>query len=162
MLMAPEIWPRSTLEVLLSLIAAMMLSILPLGRFASLNPDWVALAILFWTLSVPERLGILRAWLIGLVVDELTGRTLGQHAIGYAVMAALALRSRASLRVLRWPVQMLWVLGLLGAAEGLISLTEAELPRPTLWMAAPSLMGALVWPLLARGLGPLNPKGTTP
>lgn len=142
--------------VLLSLLFSMTLSILPLPPF---NPDWVALTVLFWTLTVPERVGIFRAFVIGLLVDDLTAKTLGQHAIGYALIAALSLRSRASLLVLRLPVQMLWIFGLLLLSEAVVALTEADPMLPTLATAAPALVGALIWPLCARGLRALTLQG---
>ena len=59
----------------LTLGLAMIIRILPLGEgFAPFNPDWVALVLLYWILPVPERIGILWAWGVGLMVDALTGR----------------------------------------------------------------------------------------
>ena len=77
----------STLKVVSSFMVAMILRIIPLPKdLALLNPDWVAIVLLYWILAVPERCGVLRAWTIGLVVDALTGRLLGQHALAYGVM----------------------------------------------------------------------------
>ena len=61
-----------TLWVLLTFAVALVLRIVPLKpTWALLNPDWVALTLIFWTLANPQRVGVLRAWLIGLIADEI-------------------------------------------------------------------------------------------
>lgn len=145
-----------SLRVFLSFAIALILRIVPLKpAWALLNPDWVALILIFWTLAMPQRVGVLRAWLLGLIADALTGRLLGQHALAYAVMVYLCIRGKASLSVLRKPVQGLWILGLLMIGQLVIRWTEQqELPSGmelAYWY--PSLTGALVWPLLVWILG---------
>lgn len=137
------------LKVILSFALAMILRILPLKPALSLfNPDWLALLILFWSLSLPPRIGVLRAWTIGLIADALTGRLMGQHALAYAVMAYLSLRGKASITILRKPVQALWILGLLIIEQLLILWTEHQVLPTDMELAYwyPSLTGALVWP----------------
>ena len=149
--MDPDTEPFQGLWIFLGLILAMILRILPLPpALLILNPDWVALVLLLSTLSMPERLGIFRAWLIGLCVDTLTARLLGQHALAYSVMAYLSLRGRSSLIVLRKPVQMLWILSLLLLGQALIlwSGTSALSPEFEISYWYPSLTGTLIWPLL--------------
>ncbi|TSA03850.1 MAG: rod shape-determining protein MreD [Methylococcus sp.] len=135
----------------LTLGLAMITRILPLGEgFAPFNPDWVALVLLYWILPVPERIGILWAWGVGLMVDALTGRLLGQHALAYGVMAYLALLMRARLTLLPLFMQSLWVLGLLLVESLLVLWTQRqELPvamQFQYWY--PALTGALIWPLV--------------
>ena len=158
--MATESDAPGGLWVLLSLILAMILRILPWSPpLSAFNPDWVALILLFWTLTLPERLGIFRAWLIGLLVDALTARHLGQHALAYSVMAYLSLSGRSSLIVLRKPVQMLWILGLLLLGQTLILWTQPAALAPDFQLSYwyPSLIGALIWPLFSEGLDRINP-----
>ena len=103
---------------------------------------------------------MLRAWLLGLIADALTGRLLGQHALAYAVMVYLCTRGKASLSVLRKPVQAVWILGLLMIGQLVIRWTEQqELPfgmELAYWY--PSLTGALIWPLLVWILGRNDPR----
>lgn len=138
--------------VILSFAVAMILRIVPLKPgWAIFNPDWVALMLLFWTLSLPPRVGVLRSWLIGLIADALTGRLLGQHALAYGVLVYLSLRGKASLTVLRKPVQALWILGLLMIGQLIILWTEQkQLPEGmALAYWYPSFSSALLWPGLA-------------
>lgn len=153
---------QSPLKVILSLMLAMILRILPItSDWAFFNPDWVALVILVWILSIPERLGVLRAWGIGLIVDALTGRLLGQHALAYGVMTYLALQGKASLTVLPKPVQSFWILILLLTGQLLIRWTEQQVIPESMsysyWY--PSLTGALLWPLV-NGLSKHNADTT--
>ena len=154
--------PFKGVSVLLGLLLAMMLRILPLNpTLSALNPDWVALILLLSTLSIPERLGVFRAWLIGLCVDALTARLLGQHALAYSVMAYLSLRGRTSLIILRKPVQMLWILALLLLGQALVlwsgSGTLSPEFRISYWY--PSLTGALIWPVLVAIRDWMDPPG---
>jgi rod shape-determining protein MreD len=129
----------------------MALRILPLPPgWLVLNPDWMALLILYWTLVSPERVGVLAAWFLGLSADALTGRLLGQHALAYAVQAYLNLRVREHLLVFPVPLQCLWILLILLLGQSLLLWTErvelAESMRLTYWL--PALTGALAWPLV--------------
>lgn len=140
-----------TLWVLMTFAVALVLRIVPLKpTWALLNPDWVALTLIFWTVANPQRVGVLRAWLIGLIADALTGRLLGQHALAYALMVYLSTQGKASLSVIRRPVQALWILAILLMGQLIILWTEQKaLPAGMEWAYwYPSLTGALVWPLL--------------
>jgi len=77
----------------------MCLRILPLlSDIAALNPDWVLLTLIYWSLSLPERAGIFHAWTFGLLTDALTGRLLGQYALAYALVIFLCLNLHKRLR----------------------------------------------------------------
>jgi rod shape-determining protein MreD len=135
--------------VAISLVLAMALRILPLpSPWAMWNPDWIALFLIYWTLAIPERVGVGTAWLTGLFTDVLTGRMLGQHALAYSVIAYLILRWYRRLRLYPLPQQSLWVLLLLFISQLLVLWTQnvkdADAMGWTYWL--PSLSGALAWP----------------
>ena len=160
---SPEPRSATLVGVTASFVLAMALRILPLPPgWLVLNPDWVALLILYWALVTPERFGVMSAWVIGFCADALTGRLLGQHALAYAVMAYLNLRAREHLMVLPVPLQCLWVLLILLLGQCLVLWTGrvelAESVRMTYWL--PALTGAVAWPLvlwaLPSGSGPVS------
>ena len=67
--------------VIVSLIVAMMLALMPLpGGMSVFRPDWVALMMILWAMTVPRAYGVGVAWVIGLVLDVAQGSLLGQHA----------------------------------------------------------------------------------
>ena len=74
-------------RIILTLVMAMGLRIAPWpGEMAALNPDWVLLVLIYWSLAIPERVGIFHAWTFGLLTDVLTGRMLGQYALAYSLV----------------------------------------------------------------------------
>ena len=74
--------------IVFTFIIALLLTIMPLPEWARyLRPDWVGLVLIYWCLAVPERVGVITGWLMGLLVDLLTGAILGQHALALTVVA---------------------------------------------------------------------------
>jgi rod shape-determining protein MreD len=147
----PHIRVRASAVVAGSLVVAMALRILPLPHeWFILNPDWIALFLIYWILAIPERVGVGTAWLTGLFTDVLTGRMLGQHAVAYSVIAYLSLRGYRRLRLYPLPQQCLWVLMFLLIGQVLVLWTQHVKNTDTLAWAywLPPLSGALVWPLV--------------
>lgn len=147
--------PRTAAVIALTLLAAMALRILPLPNpWFQLNPDWIALFLIYWTLALPERVGVGTAWLTGLFADVLTGRLLGQHALAYAVIAYLALRWYRRLRLYPLFQQTLWILVFLLTGQLLVFWTQGSRDTDTeawvYWL--PALSGGLAWPLVLAGL----------
>ncbi|MGH8581718.1 MAG: rod shape-determining protein MreD [Gammaproteobacteria bacterium] len=104
-----------------SLLLAFLLSALPFPPWASAwQPAWVALAVVFWCMVLPERVGILSAWALGLVLDALKGTLLGQHAAALAIAAYLTVAYNRRLRVFPLFQQSLFV-GLMVAIDALIA-----------------------------------------
>ncbi len=142
---------RAYAAVASSLVVAMALRILPLPHdWFILNPDWIALFLIYWTMALPDRVGVGTAWLTGLFADVLTGRMLGQHAVAYSVIAYLSLRWYRRLRLYPLPQQSLWVLMFLLAGQVLVYWTQnvknADTTTLAYWL--PPLAGALLWPLV--------------
>lgn len=98
----------------LTLAAALMLVMLPLPEtIEPMRPDWVALVVLYWAIALPQRFGLVFAWVAGLLLDVTTGALLGQHALGLVLIAAIALRLHQRLRVFPLPHQAMVVIALL-------------------------------------------------
>jgi len=134
-----------------SLALAMILCIIPLPHAVFLyNPDWVLLFLIYWTMAVPERVGVGYAWCMGLFVDVLTARMLGQHALAYAVVAYLAVKWHRPLRLYPLYQQILSVLLLSLLSQLLVFWTQNIKAASTIglgyWM--PSLVGAVLWPII--------------
>lgn len=78
-------------SIYLTLIAAVWLAMIPLpAAIDSFRPDWAALAILYWTIASPHHIGVITAWVVGLVLDMLLGSTIGIHALGMTVITFIA------------------------------------------------------------------------
>ena len=72
--------PASPLFIWTSLVAALLLDMIPLGRGAW-TPDILALVIVFWAVHQPMRVGVGAAFLFGLCMDVHQSAMLGQHAL---------------------------------------------------------------------------------
>ncbi|WP_324780123.1 rod shape-determining protein MreD [Thiobacillus sedimenti] len=53
------------------------------------RPDFLLVAVLFWALHQPARVGFATAFLLGLLTDFQDGPVFGQHAIAYVMAAYL-------------------------------------------------------------------------
>lgn len=85
--------------IFLSFVAAYILTLIPLPAWAAFyRPEWVILVLIYWCLSLPKRIGIVIGWLLGLMMDALTGAVLGQHALALVVIAYITLRWHRRIR----------------------------------------------------------------
>jgi len=138
--------------ILLMLLLAFAGNMLPFSGVAqALKPDFVALVLLYWCIQEPRYVGVGIAWLVGLLMDVGDATYFGQHALAYAVLAYGAEYFRR--RVLRFSpwqqaAQVAVLLGLCAAIVLVIRYVGgAPLPRWT--YVVPSLVGALLWPLVS-------------
>jgi rod shape-determining protein MreD len=151
---APEILkPTSTKYIVFTLFAALMVNLLPWGGWLlSLRPDFVALALLYWSVREPRALGFGTAWLMGLLMDVADGVLLGQHALAYVLtfFAALTLHRRIQ-RFGLWE-QALHILLLLLLLQSVMLLVRLMAGPPSWGMSyfLATFTGALSWPLVSR------------
>ncbi|MDB5731335.1 MAG: mreD [Variovorax sp.] len=144
-----------------SLLAALLLAMVPLGRLAWL-PDLLALVLVFWAVHQPQRIGIGTAFVFGLVMDVHQGTLLGQHALSYSLLAFCA--SLGHRRLLDYPLasQALQVLPVfvLSHAVGLAIRMLGGGVFPGWALALAPLIEAALWPLASALL--LAPQLRTP
>jgi len=141
--------PVRPLYVVLTLVAALLLDLMPLtGWVLVLRPDFVALALLYWGIHQPRKVGFLPAWLLGLLVDVAEGSLLGQHALAYSVMmfSAIALHRRVAMFDVRHQMLHVLVILLLMQVIVLVVRVAAGGEYPGWWYFVPSVIGALLWP----------------
>ena len=85
--------------IILTIMAAVLLSLLPLPEvLLPLKPYWVAMVLIYWTLETHGMISLGLAFLIGLVLDTLSGSLMGLHALSLVVMVFLVQRFRSRLR----------------------------------------------------------------
>lgn len=110
--------PLSPLFMWSSLFMALLLNMIPIGR-AAWTPDLLALAIVFWSVHQPTRIGIGVAFAFGLVMDVHQSSMLGQHALSYTTLGYLAIVIHR--RLLWYPVasQALQVLPLFALSHAI-------------------------------------------
>ncbi len=132
-----------------TLLIALLLNFLPTANWPGV-PDWVALALVFWCVREPRRVGMGLAFLFGLAMDVADASLLGQHALAYVLVAYGA--SSLSRRILWFPLgqQALQVFPLLLLVQlvqlGVRTIVGADFPGLA-YFVGPCL-AALLWPLL--------------
>lgn len=134
---------------LASLVLACLLQLMPLPELLlPYRPYWLGLVVIYWALEEPERLGLGRAFLLGLVGDVLQGDLLGDQALRLVALAFVVLRFRARLRFFPMWQQALAVFGLLLNDRVLSVMVRAfsndPMPPVSFWYAP--FAGMLAWP----------------
>ena len=153
--------PLRPLFMWTSLFVALLLNIIPIGR-AAWTPDLLALAIVFWSVHQPTRIGIGVAFAFGLVMDVHQSAMLGQHALSYTTLGYFAIAIHR--RLLWYPVasQALQVLPLF-ALSHVIELAIRMIGGgvfPGWNLLVSPVIETLLWPLASVLL--LAPQRRTP
>ena len=109
--------PANPLFIWVSLLVALLLDMLPLGRVPWM-PDFLALVLVFWNVHQPLRVGIGMAFVFGLGIDVHQSALLGQHALSYTTLSFFASLIHRRLLFFTVPSQALQMLPLFALAHG--------------------------------------------
>ncbi len=142
--------PAKISFIALTLALALLFDLLPWGKIVGV-PDLTAAVLAFWCIHQPRRIGIGIAWTLGLVLDVGNGALLGQHALGYSVLAFLAFAVHR--RILWFPSWQqalhLLLLLLLTQLLTLVIRIAAGADFPGWSYFAGSFVCAALWPVLS-------------
>ena len=141
--------PLRFLVVHASLVVALILMILPLPDWAQMyRPNWIALALIYWSMALPRRVGLWFAFFSGIVLDTSLGTLLGQHTLALVIVVFFNLNFYQRIRVLALAQQAIYVFALLLINQVIVAWVEGIMGRPTpllAYFAAP-LVGLVIWP----------------
>lgn len=141
--------------ILVTVLAALVLAVLHLPEtwpqwLGWLRPDWVAMVIFFWVLSLPHRLGLVTAWLIGFLLDVLQADPLGLNGLLLAAITYIAWRFYERLRMYSIAQQcgVVFIL-VLGAACARLLVQDIIYSSGWSWVVLlPAFTSMLMWPFL--------------
>ena len=137
------------LVIYLSLLAGLILMILPLPDWVqAYRPNWVALTLIYWSMALPRKVGLLYAFFTGLLVDTLLGTLLGEHALALVIIMYVNMNLYQRIRVLSLSQQSVYIFTLLFIYQLVISWVEGVMGRSTplsLYLGAP-VISTLIWP----------------
>lgn len=138
--------------IVFSIVFALMLSITPMPEWAEVyRPDWVALTLIYWSMSLPRSYSIGGAWAVGLILDVAQGTLLGQHALALCLTIYVSVKFHLQFRQFP-PLQLtatifamlafyqfilFWVNGVVGINP----------PAVVYW--GPVISGTVIWPILS-------------
>lgn len=135
--------------VWLSLLAALLLTIVPIPTIIEVyRPQWLALFVIYWTIALPQRVSVGHGFLFGLLLDVLTGTTMGENALSLSLISFIAYQTHSRLRVFPYFQQALSVLTLLFIQKIIsflvLGMTLGMTTETSYWISP--LIGTLLWP----------------
>jgi rod shape-determining protein MreD len=139
------------LPVIVTFIVAFMLTMMPLSDTASqFRPDWVALMVIFWAMSLPRSYSVGAAWIIGLFVDVTQGTLLGQHALALCAITFITVKFHLLMRVFPLLQLSATIFALLALYQFLLFWINgvAGVNAATVSYWGPVLTGTIVWPVV--------------
>jgi len=141
--------PVSPVFIAFSLLIAFLLNLLPWGRLIG-APDFVALALVFWGVHQPRKVGIGTAFCLGLLMDVHDATLLGENALAYTLLSYFAIMMHR--RVLWFPLttQAVHVLPLLLLAQAVQLLVRFVVTGkfPGWFYFLESVVSAILWPFV--------------
>jgi rod shape-determining protein MreD len=114
----PLLLPASPIFIWGSMLAALMLNMLPIGRTPWM-PDFLALTLVFWAVHQPLRVGVGAAFVFGLAMDVHQASLLGQHALAYTALSYFAIMIHRRLLWFTVPSQAVQVFPLFATAHAI-------------------------------------------
>jgi rod shape-determining protein MreD len=142
---------RGFLMLIFSFLFAIMLAILPLPNYITIFfPLWLPLVVIYWTLTLPHRISLGIAWLLGLLLDSLYGTVLGEHALALTIVAYLVEKFYRQIRMYPVLQQGLCIFVFLLIYQGLLLWVQGvvgQMPNAH-WFWIPPATSMIVWPWL--------------
>ncbi len=143
--------PHNRWLIPLSFVVALTLGVLPMPEEVSwLRPQFVVVVFIYWCLTLPQVVGIISAWLLGISVDVVNHNTLGQHALALVVVAYICQLSYQRIRSYLFWQQSMWVFVMVGINQLFVNWVhslDGHSAHPQQFLL-PALSSALLWPLL--------------
>ncbi len=143
--------PQGTWVIAMSFAVAFLLTAWPLPQgLVWARPDWVSLVLIYWVIALPQRVGVLVSFGLGLLLDVLEGSMLGQNALSLSVVAYLALVLYQRIRQFNLWQQAAVVFVMVGVNQlvGQWLQNLAGLASGGVWFLMPVVISALLWPLV--------------
>jgi len=135
--------------ILLTFLGSLIITLIPLPDLVRpFRPPWYTLVLIYWAMAQPERVGIGSGWMLGLIVDVMTGSLPGQHALTLSLVAYIVVKLHTQIRVFPLWQQSVTVMMLL-FLEPLIAtwaMGISHQPPPPLYYWTTPVIGMLLWP----------------
>jgi rod shape-determining protein MreD len=141
--------------VIVTILLAFMLMIMPLpDAVSSFRPDWIALILIFWAMTIPRSYSIGIAWMVGVVLDVAQGTLLGQHALALTVIIYVTVKFHLLMRVFPLSQLTATVFALLALYQFLLFWINgvAGVSAPAIEYWGPVVSGTIIWPILSMFL----------
>jgi len=92
--------PNATYVIIISFVIATIMMLFPFPDFLVWwRPNWLLMVLIYWTIALPHRIGIIVGWSLGIVSDVALDSVLGIHGLSFAFIAYLILIMTNRLRL---------------------------------------------------------------
>ena len=137
------------LVIIITIILGLFISLitLPLGYYA---PEWILLIVVYWAIAVPSNNKLFLAFLVGIIVDNVSGQVLGISSHFYVQLVYVILRLYNSLRYMTIAQQAVVLLIFIIIKQHLLVWAYFIIDRNIDYQAllVGSFISPLVWPLI--------------
>lgn len=135
--------------ILLTLLLAMLADVMPWPDGLSwLRPQWTLLVLVYWTLALPDKVGVFWGLAVGLFLDVLLNTPFGVHALTLVLCCYLTQLAQKRLERLDALLQSLVVFLLVGVALWVTYILQdamGEALLPPYVVLCLTFASALVW-----------------
>lgn len=147
--------------IFLSYLCALILSVMPMAdEWIAYRPQWLCLVLIYWSIYLSHRVGLMSAWLLGFMLDVLYGNFLGHYALSMSIMVFICIQFRT--RLINLPMQqqlfivlmLILLFQLLNLWIGSMILAKVVYFEKSYWFS--SLLSALLWPFIVHLLTKLQ------
>lgn len=133
----------------LILLIALLLSLVPLPSWVGwLKPSWVLLVLVFFAWTVPQKVSVGHAFVLGILLDLCNGTVLGEHALALIPIIYVTVKFHKQLNMFPGMQQIFIILFYSLVYKLIIFITQGlvgEMPHSFLfWLA--SVVNMVLWP----------------
>ncbi len=138
---------NGTAYIILTVLFAMVLQLLPLPKALELaRPEFVLVVLIYWSMALPNRVGVAVAWVTGLFVDVLLGTSLGINALAYSIVVYLIARFYLQLRQYPYWQQALIIFALVLVSKFINLVMNSNVDA--IYIILPAIISAILWPFM--------------
>ena len=137
--------------ILVTFVLALIFTLMPLPAWLVwARPEWLALFLIYWTIALPHRVGMLTAIGLGAVLDMLEGAALGQNALSLGVLSLLSSILYQRMRVTNLWQQAAMVFMLVGINQLICQWAQnlQGVASDSPLFLLPAVSSALLWPVV--------------
>ncbi|HET6470308.1 MAG TPA: rod shape-determining protein MreD [Pseudomonadales bacterium] len=145
--------------IMLTIAFAMLLAVVHLPSevpswWGWLRPSWLVLVVFYWVMALPHRLGMISAWVTGLLVDVLYADPLGVNGFCLAALTYVTWSFYERFRMYS-VAQQGAVVFLLVLGTEFIRMCAQHFGRDgalSWWILIPAVTSTVAWPFVAWAL----------
>jgi rod shape-determining protein MreD len=138
--------------VCFTFLIASVITIFPLSsNLWWLKPHWLTLVLIYWVIFLPNVIGVIAGFFVGILIDLLKGTPFGSTGLVLAFIAFLTIMLRMRLRQFRFWQQFAVVIFLVGLEQLLylwlqLALGSSSVVGMKYWSSAG--ISIIMWPIL--------------